>query len=264
MRAACRHRENGHGCRGDLAAVLLCGESWPRACRTCSYTLWCSCHPSQPDRFRPSPIQSIRIFGLGLLYVFLHPPFWDSVRALKPVHADILADARTGCGQLLHYIYIRFTEMSADWIGEGPQVCKPSVSLLEQLQHLIQVNNGQKFTAAPPVRILVLSNTKLEQDPVFQPSCLPSLPSFIARPLHLFPCLPLQGSGPEDFSHLPPEQRRKKLQSKLDDINKDIQKEMDQRYFREQIQSNRKVGGSYWFKRRVFAGTLSPRWKTCT
>uniref|UniRef100_A0A8D3AHC2 Formin binding protein 1b n=1 Tax=Scophthalmus maximus TaxID=52904 RepID=A0A8D3AHC2_SCOMX len=37
------------------------------------------------------------------------------------------------------------------------------------------------------------------------------------------------GSGPEDFSHLPPEQRRKKLQSKIDDLNKDIQKEMDQR-----------------------------------
>lgn len=39
-----------------------------------------------------------------------------------------------------------------------------------------------------------------------------------------------QGSGPEDFSHLPPEQRRKKLQGKLDELNKDIQKEMDQRY----------------------------------
>ncbi|XP_026212073.1 formin-binding protein 1 isoform X6 [Anabas testudineus] len=37
------------------------------------------------------------------------------------------------------------------------------------------------------------------------------------------------GSGPEDFSHLPPEQRRKKLQGKIDEINKDIQKEMDQR-----------------------------------
>ncbi|KAG1958629.1 formin-binding protein 1-like [Pimephales promelas] len=37
------------------------------------------------------------------------------------------------------------------------------------------------------------------------------------------------GSNPEDFSHLPPEQRRKKLQAKIDDINKDIQKEMDQR-----------------------------------
>ncbi|XP_055087813.1 formin-binding protein 1 homolog isoform X14 [Periophthalmus magnuspinnatus] len=38
-----------------------------------------------------------------------------------------------------------------------------------------------------------------------------------------------KGSGPEDFSHLPPEQRRKKLQGKIDDINKDIQKEMDTR-----------------------------------
>uniref|UniRef100_A0A8C6SQC8 Formin binding protein 1b n=1 Tax=Neogobius melanostomus TaxID=47308 RepID=A0A8C6SQC8_9GOBI len=33
----------------------------------------------------------------------------------------------------------------------------------------------------------------------------------------------------KDFSHLPPEQRRKKLQGKIDDLNKDIQKEMDKR-----------------------------------
>uniref|UniRef100_A0A8C2ZJX7 Formin binding protein 1 n=1 Tax=Cyclopterus lumpus TaxID=8103 RepID=A0A8C2ZJX7_CYCLU len=38
-----------------------------------------------------------------------------------------------------------------------------------------------------------------------------------------------KGSGPEDFSHLPPEQRRKKLLGKMEDLNKDIQKEMDQR-----------------------------------
>uniref|UniRef100_A0A8C1M4L1 Formin binding protein 1a n=1 Tax=Cyprinus carpio TaxID=7962 RepID=A0A8C1M4L1_CYPCA len=38
-----------------------------------------------------------------------------------------------------------------------------------------------------------------------------------------------KGTGQEDYSHLPPEQRRKKLQAKLNDINKDIQKEMDQR-----------------------------------
>ncbi|KAI4899496.1 hypothetical protein NFI96_011497 [Prochilodus magdalenae] len=37
------------------------------------------------------------------------------------------------------------------------------------------------------------------------------------------------GTGQEDYSHLPPEQRRKKLQAKLNDISKDIQKEMDQR-----------------------------------
>ncbi|XP_062310545.1 formin-binding protein 1a isoform X5 [Osmerus eperlanus] len=38
-----------------------------------------------------------------------------------------------------------------------------------------------------------------------------------------------KGSGPEDCSHLPPEQRRKKLQSRINDLNKDIQKELDQR-----------------------------------
>ncbi|XP_032089342.1 formin-binding protein 1 isoform X9 [Thamnophis elegans] len=37
------------------------------------------------------------------------------------------------------------------------------------------------------------------------------------------------GGGPEDYSNLPPEQRRKKLQQKVDEINKDIQKELDQR-----------------------------------
>ncbi|XP_053328795.1 formin-binding protein 1 isoform X2 [Spea bombifrons] len=38
-----------------------------------------------------------------------------------------------------------------------------------------------------------------------------------------------QGSTPEDFSNLPPEQRRKKLQQKVDELNKEIQKEIDQR-----------------------------------
>ncbi|XP_078238865.1 formin-binding protein 1 isoform X7 [Pogona vitticeps] len=37
------------------------------------------------------------------------------------------------------------------------------------------------------------------------------------------------GGGPEDFSNLPPEQRRKKLQQKVDELNRDIQKEVDQR-----------------------------------
>ncbi|XP_027623104.1 formin-binding protein 1 isoform X10 [Tupaia chinensis] len=37
------------------------------------------------------------------------------------------------------------------------------------------------------------------------------------------------GATPEDFSNLPPEQRRKKLQQKVDELNKEMQKEMDQR-----------------------------------
>ncbi|XP_074473015.1 formin-binding protein 1 isoform X29 [Sebastes fasciatus] len=47
--------------------------------------------------------------------------------------------------------------------------------------------------------------------------------------MHCLRSLRRGGSGPEDFSHLPPEQRRKKLQGKMDELNKDIQKEMDQR-----------------------------------
>ncbi|XP_062867257.1 formin-binding protein 1 isoform X2 [Trichomycterus rosablanca] len=39
----------------------------------------------------------------------------------------------------------------------------------------------------------------------------------------------IEGANPEDFSHLPPEQRRKKLQAKIEEINKDITKELDQR-----------------------------------
>uniref|UniRef100_A0ABM5F5R7 Formin-binding protein 1 isoform X14 n=1 Tax=Pogona vitticeps TaxID=103695 RepID=A0ABM5F5R7_9SAUR len=39
----------------------------------------------------------------------------------------------------------------------------------------------------------------------------------------------MEGGGPEDFSNLPPEQRRKKLQQKVDELNRDIQKEVDQR-----------------------------------
>uniref|UniRef100_A0A3Q1K0X3 Formin binding protein 1a n=1 Tax=Anabas testudineus TaxID=64144 RepID=A0A3Q1K0X3_ANATE len=39
----------------------------------------------------------------------------------------------------------------------------------------------------------------------------------------------LQGSGPADCSHLPPEQRRKKLQTRIDNINEEIQKEREQR-----------------------------------
>ncbi|XP_023663606.2 formin-binding protein 1 isoform X13 [Paramormyrops kingsleyae] len=47
--------------------------------------------------------------------------------------------------------------------------------------------------------------------------------------MHCFRSLKRGGAGSEDFSHLPPEQRRKKLQAKVDDINKDIEKEMDKK-----------------------------------
>ncbi|XP_078238868.1 formin-binding protein 1 isoform X18 [Pogona vitticeps] len=47
--------------------------------------------------------------------------------------------------------------------------------------------------------------------------------------IHCFRSLKRGGGGPEDFSNLPPEQRRKKLQQKVDELNRDIQKEVDQR-----------------------------------
>lgn len=40
----------------------------------------------------------------------------------------------------------------------------------------------------------------------------------------------LQGSSPADCSHLPPEQRRKKLQMRINNINQEIQREREQRY----------------------------------
>lgn len=38
-----------------------------------------------------------------------------------------------------------------------------------------------------------------------------------------------QAPNLEDLSHLPPEQRRKKLQQRIDELSKELQKEMDQR-----------------------------------
>ncbi|XP_029326874.1 formin-binding protein 1 isoform X11 [Mus caroli] len=47
--------------------------------------------------------------------------------------------------------------------------------------------------------------------------------------IHCFRSLKRGGVTPEDFSNFPPEQRRKKLQQKVDDLNREIQKETDQR-----------------------------------
>uniref|UniRef100_A0A8C2ZKS1 Formin binding protein 1 n=1 Tax=Cyclopterus lumpus TaxID=8103 RepID=A0A8C2ZKS1_CYCLU len=60
---------------------------------------------------------------------------------------------------------------------------------------------------------------------------VPLMKRTLGRPTYAFEARQyvVSGSGPEDFSHLPPEQRRKKLLGKMEDLNKDIQKEMDQR-----------------------------------
>lgn len=39
----------------------------------------------------------------------------------------------------------------------------------------------------------------------------------------------LKAPSLEDFSHLPPEQRRKRLLQRIEELHKELQKEMDQR-----------------------------------
>ncbi|XP_071394705.1 formin-binding protein 1-like, partial [Centroberyx affinis] len=62
------------------------------------------------------------------------------------------------------------------------------------------------------------------------------------------------GSGPEDCSHLPPEQRRKKLQTRISNINREIQREREQRdalaKMREVYERSPEMGD---------AGSLEPR-----
>ncbi|NXH11354.1 FBP1L protein, partial [Bucco capensis] len=54
----------------------------------------------------------------------------------------------------------------------------------------------------------------------------PRIPSFRSLKRGYF-CF--QGPALEDFSHLPPEQRRKKLQQRIDELNRELQKETDQK-----------------------------------
>uniref|UniRef100_A0A671QM09 Cdc42-interacting protein 4 homolog n=1 Tax=Sinocyclocheilus anshuiensis TaxID=1608454 RepID=A0A671QM09_9TELE len=51
---------------------------------------------------------------------------------------------------------------------------------------------------------------------------------FLCPTMTLSPCPSPQPVDTEGFTHLPPEQRRKRLQQKIDDISKELQKEMDQ------------------------------------
>ncbi|XP_051492933.1 formin-binding protein 1 isoform X25 [Apus apus] len=76
-----------------------------------------------------------------------------------------------------------------------------------------------------------LSNSRAEgkYEPKFGGKSKGKLWPFIKKNKIIETLLGTKGAGPEDFSNLPPEQRRKKLQQKVDELNKDIQKELDQR-----------------------------------
>lgn len=65
----------------------------------------------------------------------------------------------------------------------------------------------------------------------------------------------LQALTLEDFSHLPPEQRRKRLQQRIDELGKELQKEMDQRYQYRVLES----GGTYAVNWRYSFGAVKIR-----
>ncbi|KAJ8384661.1 hypothetical protein AAFF_G00199930 [Aldrovandia affinis] len=58
--------------------------------------------------------------------------------------------------------------------------------------------------------------------------CLKEINRTVKPRISSFRTLKKTPAATEDFAHLPPEQRRKKLQQKMDDIGKELQKEADQ------------------------------------
>nr|XP_005994397.1 PREDICTED: cdc42-interacting protein 4 [Latimeria chalumnae] len=68
---------------------------------------------------------------------------------------------------------------------------------------------------------------KFSRDPLSY--CLNEINKTVKPRIHSFRSLKRGMVITEDFSHLPPEQRRKKLQQKIEERNKELQKEIDQR-----------------------------------
>uniref|UniRef100_A0A8K9XQF9 Thyroid hormone receptor interactor 10a n=1 Tax=Oncorhynchus mykiss TaxID=8022 RepID=A0A8K9XQF9_ONCMY len=68
---------------------------------------------------------------------------------------------------------------------------------------------------------------KFGRDPLSY--CLKEINKTVKPRISSFRTLGRMPTVTEDFGHLPPEQRRKRLQQKLDDIGKELQKEVDQR-----------------------------------
>ncbi|XP_030645711.1 cdc42-interacting protein 4 homolog [Chanos chanos] len=67
---------------------------------------------------------------------------------------------------------------------------------------------------------------KFGRDPLSY--CLKEINKTVKPRISSFRSLRRTPTPTEDFAHLPPEQRRKKLQQKIDDIGKELQKEIDQ------------------------------------
>ncbi|XP_061089299.1 thyroid hormone receptor interactor 10b isoform X1 [Conger conger] len=71
-----------------------------------------------------------------------------------------------------------------------------------------------------------LPGPKFSRDPLSY--CLKEINRTVKPRISSFRTLRRTPAASEDFGHLPPEQRRKKLQQKMDDIGKELQKEVDQ------------------------------------
>ncbi|XP_015204552.1 cdc42-interacting protein 4 homolog isoform X1 [Lepisosteus oculatus] len=67
---------------------------------------------------------------------------------------------------------------------------------------------------------------KFSRDPLSY--CLNEINKTVKPRISSFRSLKRTPTITEDFAHLPPEQRRKKLQQKIDELNKELQKEVDQ------------------------------------
>uniref|UniRef100_A0A8C9TL84 Formin-binding protein 1-like n=1 Tax=Scleropages formosus TaxID=113540 RepID=A0A8C9TL84_SCLFO len=110
----------------------------------------------------------------------------------------------------------------------------PSVllnKLMERVSLLLFVSGMLITFPIPPAQppSLVRINTlppKFSTDPIAY--CLSEMKTVKPR-ISSFRGLKRGAPTLEDFSHLPPEQRRKRLQQKIEELNKELQKEMDQR-----------------------------------
>ncbi|KAG7460324.1 hypothetical protein MATL_G00220050 [Megalops atlanticus] len=83
-----------------------------------------------------------------------------------------------------------------------------------------------KVKPAPPACHAHHATYRFARDPLSY--CLKEINKTVKPRISSFRTLKRTPPVTEDFAHLPPEQRRKRLQQKIDDISKELQKEVDQ------------------------------------
>uniref|UniRef100_A0AAZ3NXC2 Thyroid hormone receptor interactor 10 n=2 Tax=Oncorhynchus tshawytscha TaxID=74940 RepID=A0AAZ3NXC2_ONCTS len=106
---------------------------------------------------------------------------------------------------------------SSDWFSPFPPCLPP-------FPHPSLPRSHNPLSLPPPPNPFPLS--KLGRAPLS--FCLREFNRSVKPRLATFRALHRPSPAAEDFSHLPPEQRKKRLQSKIDDITKELQKELDQ------------------------------------